>query len=73
MNFFRSEEHIARFNTERSLEPGATIGSGQLCELGHEWWETRLSPDWRPRARDESQAILEHVGLTGEFWRLPGG
>jgi hypothetical protein len=73
MNFFRSEEHIARFNARRSLDPGATIGTATMCELAHAWWDTRLAPDWRPRSRDENQAILERVGLTGEFWRLPGG
>jgi hypothetical protein len=73
MNFFRSEEHIAAFNDKQGLEPGATITSAKLCELAHAWWDTRLDPDWRPRTRDENQAILERLGLTGEFWRLPGG
>jgi hypothetical protein len=73
MNFFRSEEHIAAFNDRRGLEPGATITSAKLCELAHAWWDTRLKPDWRPRTLDENQAILERVGLTGEFWRLAGG
>jgi hypothetical protein len=73
MNFFRSEEHIAAFNDKQGLEPGATITSAKLCELAHAWWDTRLKPDWRPRTREENQAILESVGLTGEFWRLPGG
>jgi len=43
----------------------------RLCELAFAWWSDRLDPDWRPRTRDESQAILERVGLTGEFWQLP--
>ena len=73
MNFFRSEEHISAFNDKQGLEPGATITSAKLCELAQAWWDTRLDPDWRPRTRDENQAILERLGLTGEFWRLPGG
>jgi hypothetical protein len=73
MNFFRSEEHAARFNAERSLKPGTTIGAEKLWELACAWWGTRLAPDWRPRTRDENQAILERLGLTGDFWRLPGG
>lgn len=52
-------------------EPGATIPVAQLSELAHAWWGDRLSPDWRPRTRDESQAILDRLGLTGDFWRLP--
>ncbi len=42
-----------------------------MCELAHAWWGDRLSPSWRPRTRDESQAILDRLGLNGEFWQLP--
>jgi hypothetical protein len=69
MNLFRSEEHIGRWLGGRA--PGATTGVAQLNELAHAWWHDRLDPDWRPHTRDENQAILERVGLTGEFWRLP--
>jgi hypothetical protein len=68
MNLFRSEEHIERWLGAR--EPGATIPLRTLCDLAHAWWDTRLRPDWRPRTRDENQAILDGLGLTGEFWRL---
>lgn len=71
MNLFRSEEHAERFNEGRGLEPGATITASKLCELAHAWWDTRLSPNWRPRTRAENQAILDHLRLTGDFWRLP--
>jgi hypothetical protein len=71
MNLFRSEEHVERFNQARGYEPGATITAAKMCELAHAWWDTRLHPDWRPRTRDENQAILDRLGLTGEFWRLP--
>ena len=42
-----------------------------LARLAVEWWSDRLSPEWRPRTRAESQAILDRLGLTGPFWRLP--
>jgi len=69
MNLFRSEEHIARWLGRR--DPGATISVAKLSELAHAWWSDRLSPAWKPRAREQSQAILGRLGLTGEFWRLP--
>jgi hypothetical protein len=69
MNLFRSEEHVERWLAGR--EPGATITAWKMCELAHAWWNTRLAPDWRPRTRDENQAILERLGLTGDFWGLP--
>ena len=69
MNLFRSEEHAARWVGGRA--PGETIPVTKLGELAHAWWDGRLSPDWTPRTRQQSQAILDGLGLTGEFWRLP--
>ena len=69
MNLFRSEEHIRRWLGRR--EAGVTIPVGKLSELAHAWWRGRLAPDWRPRTREQNQAILDQLGLTGEFWRLP--
>jgi hypothetical protein len=69
MNLFRSEEHIARWLGAR--EPGATIEAQTLCNLAHAWWDSRLRRDWRPRSREENQAILDRVGLSGPFWALP--
>ena len=68
MNLFRSEEHVTRWLGKR--EPGATTSITTLCELAHAWWGDRLAPDWRPHTRDQNQAILEQLGLTGDFWRL---
>ena len=41
-----------------------------LWELAKRWYDDRLDPDWRRRTVSERQAILEDVGLTGEFWDL---
>jgi len=68
MNLFRSEEHIAGWLGGR--EPGATISVSELAELAHAWWDDRISPDWMPHSREQNQAILERLGLTGEFWQL---
>jgi len=69
MNLFRSEAHITRWLGSRT--PGATISIATLSQLAHQWWDDRLSASWRPRSRDESQAILDGLGLTNAFWRLP--
>jgi hypothetical protein len=71
MNLFRSEEHTARWLEANAYEPGKTITAGKLCDLAHAWWGDRLAPDWRPHTRDENQAILQRLGLTGQFWQLP--
>jgi hypothetical protein len=69
MNLFRSEEHIERWLAGRA--PGATITVSKLSELAHAWWGDHLAPHWRPRTREQNQAILDRLGLTGEFWQLP--
>ena len=70
MVFLRSEEHLARWLGANGWEPGATISAETTTELARRWWWTRLDPDWRPRTQEESQAILNGLGLTGEFWGL---
>ncbi len=68
MRLFRSEAHIDRRLAGGAK--GATTSVGQLSDLAHSWWGDRLSPDWRPRTREESQEILDLVGLSGDFWQL---
>jgi hypothetical protein len=68
MNLFRSEEHIARWLGGR--EPGATIPAAKLSELAHAWWNDRVGVDWVPHTREQNQAILERLGLSGRFWQL---
>jgi hypothetical protein len=70
MVFLRSEEHLDRWLDAKSWEPGASMAATTLNELARRWWWTRIEPDWRPRTAAESQAILDELGLTGEFWRL---
>ena len=68
MNLFRSEEHLARWLGGR--RPGATTTVAKLSELAHAWWSDRVSLDWVPRTREQNQAILDRLGLTGPFWEL---
>ena len=69
MLLFRSEEHVANWLAGRT--PGATISISTLSDLANAWWGNRLDADWRPRTRDQNQAILDSLGLTGPFWTLP--
>jgi len=70
MVYLRSEEHLTRWLDQTGHEPGDTFPATTMNALARRWWWTRLDPGWRPRAVEESQAILEELGLTGEFWRL---
>ena len=68
MNLFRSEEHLERWLAGR--EQGASTSVETLCELAHAWYSDRLDPEWRPHILEHNQAILDRLGLTGDFWRL---
>jgi hypothetical protein len=70
MVFLRSEEHLQRWLDANGWEPGATITAAKMNELARVWWGTRLDPGWRPRTPQESQAILDRLGLTDGFWQL---
>ncbi len=69
MNLFRSEEHVTRWLGDRP--PGVTLPVTTLAALAMAWWTDRLAPDWTPHSREQNQAILDGLGLTGEFWTLP--
>jgi hypothetical protein len=68
MLVFRSEDHVARWLAGRPA--GASIPVSKLAELAEAWWWDRLDPDWQPHSREQNQAILDRVGLIGDFWRL---
>jgi len=68
MLLFRSEDHVRRWLKGR--QPGATIPITKLAQLAEAWWGDRLAPDWQPHTREQNQAILDRLGLTGPFWRL---
>ncbi len=42
-------------------------------QLAEAWAGGRLHPNWRQRRRGEMRALLDRIGLTGEFWSLPDG
>jgi len=68
MLVFRSEDHLTRWLEGRA--PGATVTLERLSSLANAWWHDRLAPDWRPHTREQNQAILDGLGLTGDFWQL---
>lgn len=70
MLLFRSEEEIDAWCTSGRSSRGAVVPVPQLHELARRWYGDRLSPQWRPRGLEASQALLDGVGLTGPFWRL---
>ena len=72
MSLFRSEEHVDRWLAKTGREKSAVVPLPQVWRLARAWYSDPRKADWRPRTRDENQAVLASVGLTGPFWQLPG-
>jgi hypothetical protein len=70
MLLFRSEEESLAWCHAHEFVPGAIVPVAQLARLAARWYGDRLDPDWRPRTLEQSQAVLEQHGLTGDFSRL---
>jgi hypothetical protein len=71
MSIFRSEEHVRKWTTANDQDVGAIVPLAQLWKLAKAWYADPRNPSWRPRTRDESQAVLAYAGLVGDFWELP--
>jgi hypothetical protein len=70
MLLFRSEEEARQWCHRHDRPFGAVVTLSRLTRLAALWYGDRLQADWQPRTAAQSQAILDRVGLTGDFWRL---
>ena len=71
MSLFRSEEHALAWTRANGYELGALLPLECVWALAKTWYTDPRDGGWRPRTRDESQALIASVGLTGPFWELP--
>jgi Alkylmercury lyase len=72
MLLFRDEEHVDRWCAARDLVRGALVTPEQTWQLAYGWYKEKVSPDWRRHTVDETEALLESIGLTGPFWNVHG-
>lgn len=67
---FRSEAHVEHWCERTGIEPGAAFPLETAWRLAEAWYRDRLSPDWRRRTPEETEAVFADLGLRGDFWRL---
>jgi hypothetical protein len=70
MSIFRSEAHVDIWLDATKRDKGAVVPLGTVWRLAKAWYADPRDPNWRPRTRDENQAVLTSVGLTGDFWQF---
>ena len=70
MLLFRSEQHVDRWCQQWKLPRGGILSLQQGWRLSQLWYGDRLSPNWQAMTVEQAQAVLDEVGLTGDFWKL---
>jgi len=70
MLLFWNEEHIDTWRTQWNQPRGATLTISQAWELADAWYRNKMDPGWRRATVDETEALLNKLGLTGPFWTL---
>ena len=74
MNFFRSEEHIRRWEGFNEKKMGGVIALGDLMQLfSGPYFKRRLDPDWVSHMSEymaEMLASLDTLEHAGDYWRM---
>jgi hypothetical protein len=60
------------WSAQAEIPIGQIVATGDLYRLAQRWFDGRLQMDWKPRAVESSQQLLEACGFTGSFWSLTG-
>ena len=67
---FRSEADVDAWCRRRAIARGAVMDLDLIWALSRVWYAGRADADWRGRSADEAQALVDSVGLDGEFWHF---
>ena len=63
---------MREWERENGSGPGECLTVTQVWELARRWYHDRLSPIYRGRSLEQIEDIFRSVGLTSDFWYLPG-
>ena len=62
--------HVDKWLVKRGIEKGAVLSLEQCWDFAQDWYRDRGQPDWQPKTAEETQAIFDKNGMTGDFWRV---
>lgn len=71
IRMFCNTDHAERWTLDHAPETGYIADAVTVWRLAGPWYGDRVHPDFQPHTREHNQQLLEDVGLTGPFWRLP--
>ncbi|HEY0412591.1 MAG TPA: organomercurial lyase [Allosphingosinicella sp.] len=67
---FRSEAAIHAWCDRHALPKGAIVPLPAMWRFARDWYGDYLREPWRKRTREETLALFERHGFTGDFWSL---
>jgi hypothetical protein len=70
IRLFCDESHAADYVGRLGLPPGALVAARRMWQLALPWYGDRLDHGYAPQAPARRQALLDELGLHGDFWRL---
>lgn len=67
---FRSEGDVKAWIDRTGMPFGAMVDFATMWALVQKWYAGRMDPGWRGLGAERGQAIIDGLGLTGDWWRL---
>lgn len=61
---------MLRWCEDRGLPRGEFMSLDTCWKLARAWYPARLNPGWQRKNAQETQAVFDALGLTGESWRV---
>ncbi len=71
IRMFCNRDHAELWTAENAPGSGYIASADTVWRLSAPWYGDRIAPDFQPHTREQNQKILDALGLTGAFWRLP--
>lgn len=71
IRMFCSRDHAEAWTAQHAPGAGYIADAVDVWRLAQPWYGDRVDPEFVPHTREHNQHLLESIGLTGPFWRLP--
>jgi hypothetical protein len=71
IRLFCDTAHAQTWAQDTGQHLGQIVSAAQVWALAAPWYGDRLTATFRPHSREHNQRLLDDLGLSGSFWRLP--
>jgi hypothetical protein len=64
---------LQRWCVAQGVPRGEALTLEQIWALAKAWYGDRMTPEFRGRTVEAAARIFGQIGLSSDFWYLPGG